>query len=171
MKKARLIPGLLILIIAAGLCSPAMATSSTIEMPVPEKGESLYTASAEFDQADSFLVAFILSEDGSSIHSTTVFMEGLNLTANGTKVSISSSQSRYNNAYPIEEGKRIEVGDMKLYDITFQEDGNILATMEYTYTYRTSGSTGGFGLGSLGSSSKEIKVPLGTREMVFEKQP
>lgn len=140
----------------------ALAGASTIEMPVPNPGETLYLGTAQFEQAGSFQMAFVLGVDGSTIRDVTIFMKDVSLTVTeGTstsKLSIADSRQRFGAEYALAEGEDTDMDTAKLLGVRFA-DGAIEAILDYTCACT-----------SFDGSFASNTVPFGQREIVFKAQ-
>lgn len=166
MKKTMAVVLLLALACLALPLSGAFAAFDTIELPVPGEGETLYIGSAEYDEAGSFAIAFVLTADGTAVREIVVMMEDVSLEVREgssiTKVSMSSARSRYAGEYSIDPEGIADAGNVYLEDIEMLDD-TITATLHYTYTYYGSNRTG-YGPGT------QTQIPFAPQEVTFEKQ-
>jgi hypothetical protein len=140
----------------------ALAGTGTIEMPVPGPGETLYLGTAQFEQAGSFEMAFVLGADGATIRDVTILMKDVSIAVvEGTstgKLNISDSRQRFGAEYALTEGDDTDMDTAKLLGVRFADEG-IEAILDYTYTYT-----------SFDGSFTSSTVPFGQREIVFKAQ-
>ena len=103
-------------------------------LPKPGSGESLYIGYGELPHVGMTKMAFILSEDGASIHDVAVFLKGFDKqVGGGAMAGISSIQSSNTRSFSF------PVKDQPLGDSTLQEiapDGEwIHVRMDYSCRY------------------------------------
>ena len=124
------------------------------ELPVPSAGESLYYGQADYDEASKFLMAFILSADGSEIHDIVIYVKDLNITVSQLQLSGMTITVSYDAAYPVgTDSTDIDLGSSKLNGLVIQGD-YASGEIDYVYTYYTNTDT--------------IDVPLGKKAIEFK---
>lgn len=129
--------------------------------PTPGEGERLFIGEGHYDEVGRFYAAFILAEDGFTIHDLTLRAEDISLDINsgGQSISVSgtTAMEQHSSEYDISPGF-LEMGNSRFEVI--QINGDVAyGELDYVYVYRNFGINNG--------SSAEIPVDLGLTQIEF----
>ena len=135
--------------------SPAPSPAEGREL---KPGETLLVGTADFREANKFIVSFILSEDGEEAHSLIVTIEGLSLEHRSgnslTTIQTGRSEVRYIGTHQVTDGK-LDIS-MRGFELLLEVDGKgAEGSVTYAYSYRPSGS------------GQEIMIEMGTQPIKF----
>ena len=115
--------------------TPEEVKAAGMPLPEPGAGEALYLGAANVSQAKALYAAFVLSEDGDSIHDLIVYVQNMEIEyrhdGTSTHLTSSSGSSRIFSSQPV--AADINIGNIRFSE--FAVDGDT-ATAVLHYVYR-----------------------------------
>lgn len=129
---------------------------NTVKWPEPKAGERLFIGEAPYEEAEKFLVGFVLTKDGNSIRGLTIAIDGLKFERTVSGETVTVSEEGYASACPADSEEDISSGTLKSFGTTlrFLDMGEELtAELDYVHEVRR--------------PSDFIEVPLGKQTVTF----
>lgn len=110
------------------------AIDAGMTLPEAGAGETLYLGAANVSQAGAFYVAFVLSEDGTSVKGLTVFARDLALEYRLGVSRVTTTSSTYATAInaPLEMAEEVAAGAIRLTHFALEGDG-AAGLLDYSY--------------------------------------
>ena len=120
---------------AVTLPTRADAEAAELELPEPGEGETLWLGIGEVKEAESLLIAFVLSEDGTQMHDVTIKVTGVPTTfvMNGQRLSVTASKT-FNLASPSAFAETVTFTPEAVIEELALADGTGSGVMHYTWT-------------------------------------
>ncbi|MBQ6372860.1 MAG: SEL1-like repeat protein [Clostridia bacterium] len=113
----------------------AQAEAAGLKLPEPGEGEALYIGAANVSQAEALYVAFLLSEDGTTVRGLTVCVVNMDITYRTGNQSVHITSGKYStfSQNPVPVSSDLAIGGVRLSDLTVTDDA-ASCVLRFTYT-------------------------------------